>query len=256
MKIGQAIAGAVLACAIAWPNLAAAQGSYGGRYGDRYGNRTTNYGESASTEQFVQEAAQGGMAEVSLSMLASRRASDQDVRNFAQQMVQDHSQANRQLRRLAMRKGLSLPNPPHQMTMNRLRARNGTAFDRTYMREMVQDHDATVALFRDYARNGDDPEVRAWATATLPTLRHHWRMANRTAENGEPHRRLDRGRVALRQRAPLLEELRAASERTSFGRGLVRGESLQQLRQAVHAGFDRRLRDSAHREPKPAVLAR
>ena len=132
----------------------------------------------------IRPIAQGGMAEVSLSLLASRRASDQDVRDFAQQMVQDHSQANRQLRRLAMRKGLSLPSgmdPPHQLAMNRLRRRNGTVFDRTYMREMVQDHDATLALFRDYARNGDDPELRAWATATLPTLRHHWRMANRTA---------------------------------------------------------------------------
>mgnify|MGYP003694250799 CR=1 FL=1 len=95
-------------------------------------------------------------------------------------MVQDHSQANRRLNRLAWQKGLSLPTDmdfSHRIALGNLRHRRGESFDRAYMRQMVDDHQSTLAMFRTYARNGADPDLRAWAQQTLPALEHHRSMA-------------------------------------------------------------------------------
>ena len=135
--------------------------------------------------EFARMAAQGGMAEVQMSRMAADRASDPEVRDFAQRMVDDHSRANDQLERIARERGWMLPQRPdaeHRAMMQRLRQRSGTAFDRAYMRAMVADHDATVMHFRRYARNGDDRRLRAWAQRTLPTLVEHRHMARQTRE--------------------------------------------------------------------------
>ena len=193
MRLARAVLGVALVGCVVCANSASAQDygrsgrDYGGESGRDYGrgyDRDRDYGGSVSTAEFVQQAAQGGMAEVSLGILARRRASDQDVRDFADQMVQDHLQANRELDRLAARKGFSVPNRldmQHRMTLARLRRWTGDTFDRQYMREMVRDHMRTVALFREYARDGGDPDLRAWANRTLPTLLEHRRMADETA---------------------------------------------------------------------------
>ena len=133
--------------------------------------------------EFARQAARGGMAEVQLSRLASDRASDPEVREFAQRMVNDHSRANDQLERIARNRGWMLPQRPdaeHRAMLRRLRQRSGRDFDRAYMRAMVADHDATVMHFRRYARNGGDRRLRTWAQRTLPTLVEHRHMARQT----------------------------------------------------------------------------
>jgi len=186
MKIARIIMGAAVMCAIVTAASVGAQDRYGrdhyNRWSDRYNDNT--YG-SVSTDEFVQRAAQGGMAEVAMSNLARGRASDPDVRDFASQMVQDHSQANRQLHQIAWRKGVSVPNDmdfSHRIALRNMRNRRGDSFDRAYMRQMVEDHQNTLAMFRAYARNGDDPDLRAYAQQTLPALEHHRAMARETQD--------------------------------------------------------------------------
>ena len=176
MKIGRIILGATLIGVSAWAMTAAAQ-DQNGRYG-------YNGGTSVSTSEFLEQAALGSMTEVRLGMIARYRASDPAVRDFADQMVQDHAQANQELRDLAQDKGWPLPgtlDAEHRMTIRQLRMRDGDVFDRMYMREMVRDHRSTVALFREYARDGDDPDLRAWARHMLPTLYRHHELAMQTA---------------------------------------------------------------------------
>jgi putative membrane protein len=134
--------------------------------------------------QFVMEAARGGMAEVKLGELATKKAASDDVKQFGQHMVQDHSKANAELKQLADKKGWTLPadvGPKHKAVMDRLSGLSGSAFDRAYMTEMVRDHEKTVALFERETKNGKDEDLRSWAEKTLPTLRHHLTMARETA---------------------------------------------------------------------------
>src|SRR5262245_11738988 len=182
MKFARIIMVAAVVCAIVSATSASAQDRYGR---DRYNRYNDNYYGSISTDAFVERAAQGSMAEVAMSNVARSRAWDQDVRDFANRMVRDHSQANRQLHRLAWQKGLSVPTDmdfQHRIALRNLRNRRGESFDRAYMRQMVDDHQSTLAMFRTYARNGDDPDLRAWAQQTLPALEHHHTMARETAD--------------------------------------------------------------------------
>jgi putative membrane protein len=61
-----------------------------------------------------------------------------------------------------------------------LAATKNVKFDERYARHFgVRAHQDTIKLFQDAAREAKDPEVKAWATKTLPGLRHHLEMAQR-----------------------------------------------------------------------------
>jgi putative membrane protein len=130
--------------------------------------------------EFVLDAAKGGMAEVELGKLAADRAQNDEVKKFAQRMVDDHTKANDQLKQIAESKGIKLPSevePKEKMLMQRLEKLNGTAFDRAYMNAMVNDHVKDVNEFKREANSGRDSQVKSFASSTLPTLEEHLQHA-------------------------------------------------------------------------------
>jgi len=135
---------------------------------------------SAGDRKFLNEAADGGMAEVELGKLAMQKASDENVKKFGQRMVDDHSKANDELRELAKRKGVDLPQTPSAKNQNlkqRLAKLNGPSFDKAYMTDMVTDHREDVAAFQKESNVARDPLVKSFATQTLPTLKEHLKTA-------------------------------------------------------------------------------
>jgi putative membrane protein len=130
--------------------------------------------------EFVLDAAQGGMAEVELGKLAAERAKNDEVKKFAQRMVDDHTKAGEQLKSIADSKGIKLPTEMEakdRALMNRLQKLNGAAFDRAYMQAMVSDHVKDVSEFKKEANAGRDPQVKSFASTTLPTLEEHLQHA-------------------------------------------------------------------------------
>ena len=135
--------------------------------------------KAGADHHFVTEAATGGMAEVELGKLATEKASNADVKKFGQRMVDDHGKANDELKSLAQSKQITLPaavDAKHKATVDRLSKLSGAAFDRAYVQEMLKDHQKDVAAFRTESKSGKDPEVKAWAGKTLPTLEEHLKM--------------------------------------------------------------------------------
>ena len=132
---------------------------------------------------FATKAAIGGMAEVKLAELAKDKASSADVKAFAQRMHDDHSKANDELKQIASHKGITLPtdlDAKHQAMYDRLSKLSGADFDRAYMRDMVADHKEDVSEFKKEAERGTDPELKAFAAKTLPTLQEHLQLAQST----------------------------------------------------------------------------
>jgi len=130
--------------------------------------------------EFVLDAAKGGVAEVELGKLAAQHAQNEEVKKFAQRMVDDHSKANDQLKSIAEAKGIKLPSEvdaKDQATMRRLEKLNGKAFDRAYMQMMVGDHVKDVNEFKKESNSGRDPQVKSFASGTLPTLEEHLQQA-------------------------------------------------------------------------------
>jgi len=135
---------------------------------------------SATDRTFAQKAAAGGLAEVSLGQLAQQNASSQQVKDFGQRMVTDHSQANEELQQIAQTENLTLPTAPDskdQALQKRLSGLNGTAFDAAYTQDMVRDHQQDIAEFKREAQSGQDPALKAFAQKTLPVLQQHLQMA-------------------------------------------------------------------------------
>lgn len=130
--------------------------------------------------QFMRASAHGGQAEVTFSTLALQRAQSPEVRQFAQRMVDDHSKANQQLMDLAKTKDVKLSGTltkDAKQVENRLSGLSGVAFDREYMKDMVNDHEKTAAKFQQEAKNGKDPEVQQFAAQTLPIIEDHLKQA-------------------------------------------------------------------------------
>jgi putative membrane protein len=137
-------------------------------------------------KKFIREAAEGGLAEVELGKLATEKASNPEVKNFAQRMVQDHSKANEELKEVASKEGVTLPdhlNAKDKALKERLSKLNGPAFDRAYMENMVKDHKKDVAEFNRESTNGKDNDVKQFAGKTLPTLKEHLKQAESIEPN-------------------------------------------------------------------------
>ncbi|HEY2465872.1 MAG TPA: DUF4142 domain-containing protein [Steroidobacteraceae bacterium] len=126
--------------------------------------------------KFYRDAAEGGMAEVAMGNLAQQKAQSPSVKDFGAQMVKDHSTANEKLKSLAQSKNITLPANPSVTEMevkSKLQVLSGEAFDKSYIKGMIKDHEEDIAEFKKEATSGQDPDARAFASATLPTLEAH-----------------------------------------------------------------------------------
>jgi putative membrane protein len=170
-------------------STSSAGGAAGSTTGAQSGTSTRGAASSASATNaadhaFVTEAARGGLAEVELGQLASEKASSDQVKQFGQRMVRDHTKANNELKSLAQSKNITLPtdlDAKSKATRDRLSNLSGAAFDRAYMQDMLTDHRKDVSDFRKESQSGKDAEVKAWAARTLPTLEEHLKLAEDTS---------------------------------------------------------------------------
>jgi putative membrane protein len=125
---------------------------------------------------FVKKAAKGNLAEVELGRLAVQKAASPEVRNFGERMIRDHSKANHELSVLAASKGVNLPKSislGEDVSVAHLKVLSGKSFDEAYIKMMVDDHKEDIAAFQKAADGSQDPDVKRFATKTLPTLQSH-----------------------------------------------------------------------------------
>jgi putative membrane protein len=131
---------------------------------------------SETDRHFIMEAARGGDHEVELGDMARQKGQSAAVKQFGARMVQDHGKAGQEVRQLARSKGVRLTDTGtahKEPSVDRLAKVSPAEFDREYVNAMVQDHEKDVAEFRRMSQTATDPDVRAWAAKTLPTLEDH-----------------------------------------------------------------------------------
>ena len=158
-------------------NSSATQGNANDHAGTNHGSKMMD-----ADHKFALEAALGGMMEVELGRVAAEKGASDEVRQFGQRMVNDHSKANDELKQIAEGKGMMLPTAPdakHQAEMQKLFALSGEKFDKEYVKMMVKDHKKDVAAFEKEAGGGADADIKAFAARVLPTLREHLQMIQR-----------------------------------------------------------------------------
>lgn len=156
--------------------------------------------QTLPAESFVKSVAVSDMFEIESSKLAQQKARDSKLKSFAQQMVQDHGKTSSELKQVVSKAkltGIRLPkqlDEKHAQMMQELKGASGPEFDQTYHRMQVQAHQDAVSLFENYARNGDNNDLKAWASKTVPALKSHlskvqdWKPAALTGQGGRDRR--------------------------------------------------------------------
>lgn len=126
---------------------------------------------------FLAQAAEGGLFEVEAGRLASEKGRHAGVKSLGATLSSDHTDAAQRLRDLAAAKGVTLPttvSAAQRETLQKLGQASGADFDRLFLAQVgIEAHQRDIAAFERAARESKDADVKAFATATLPTLRHH-----------------------------------------------------------------------------------
>jgi putative membrane protein len=132
--------------------------------------------------KFIRNATEGGQMEVELGKVAAEKATNADVKQFGQHMVDDHSKANQELAALCQTKGVDLTDDKPKMdkkvqkAVDKLSKKEGADFDKQYVDDMVKDHETDVKEFQKAAEELKDQDLKTWAAKTLPTLQSHLDM--------------------------------------------------------------------------------
>lgn len=135
---------------------------------------------SKMTRSFIEEASAAGMFEVDSSKIALEKSSNDKVKEFAQQMVDDHTKAGDALKAAVsedQKNYLSTKSTEKQVKeIEKLNKEDAKGFDKEYVKAQVKAHDEAVKLFTKYSEKGDDAELKEFAKNTLPTLQQHKTM--------------------------------------------------------------------------------
>ena len=148
--------------------------------GEKTGVNST-LGVSPTTVDFVKEAATSDMFEIQSSQIAQERGNASE-KSFAATMIKDHQKTSEDLKSMISSGDLRAELPTaldssHQSKIDKLKSLKGADFSSRYDSDQLGGHKDAVSLFERYAKGGDNPKLKDWADKTLPTLRHHLKMA-------------------------------------------------------------------------------
>jgi len=196
MTIKTSLLGAALCLGAALPALAQNGGTMapapmsGGAMTGRAMTSDPMMAMSAQDKLFMTRAAEGNLAEITFGQLALDKGRTEGVKQVAQTIITGHRQAQNELMGLMLRMGMTMPpkvraTPPmlgamppmlgatHMAVQNALSKQKGDGFDKMYMAGQVEDHENTIALFQTEVANGQDPDLKAYATKYLPDIVGH-----------------------------------------------------------------------------------
>lgn len=142
--------------------------------------------------RFVTKAADHGHSELQLAQLAAQRATNPEVKTFAQKLVTAHTKVNTELKTLAGQKSLTLDAETDQdRTYKRLSKKSGAEFDQEFVEHMVDEHERDVKMFEKASDDAKDTDVRSFASKHVGHLREHLQQAQSLRQSVMPTGRMD-----------------------------------------------------------------
>ena len=141
---------------------------------------------SPMDKMFVTKAMQGSMAEVQLGQLTLQKSNNEQVKQFAQRMIDDHTKLNEQMKPVAQQLGVAVPDQVSKndrKTMAKLQSLSGSAYDQAYIKDMVKDHKQDLTEFQMEASSGQDQTVKDAATQGSKVIAQHLQMAQQMAKD-------------------------------------------------------------------------
>jgi len=136
----------------------------------------------ATTAQgFAQRVAMSDQFEIQSSQLALQRPVSPELRSFAHMMIADHGATSAKLEDIAAKDSIALPGgltTDQQSMLDKLRSASDTTFSAMYIDDQVKGHEAALKLLKSYAVNGDNADLKQFATETAPKVQQHLTKAD------------------------------------------------------------------------------
>lgn len=135
---------------------------------------------STGDNEFLGQAMKDSLAEVELCELALQKTANDEIKAFAQRMIDEHSQMGSTIEQLAGKKNVGLPkdiSSEDQSVIDNLSKLSGQEFDKRFMDQNVKDHEKDIKVFKYYAQQAEDADIKALADKGAQTLRKHLDMA-------------------------------------------------------------------------------
>jgi predicted outer membrane protein len=158
-----------------------AQGASGMGGSEQAGAAAATSKLNKTDEKILKNVAQANMAEIEAGKLAVSKTQNDNVKSFAQQMIDDHTKALNDVQQLAQSKGVTLPTEPdakHKAMGAKLSALSGEAFDKAYMSGAgVSDHKKVHSMLKSDEKRAKDPDVKALVAKMTPVVEQHLKSA-------------------------------------------------------------------------------
>jgi putative membrane protein len=138
-----------------------------------------------SDTHFVDHAYTAGQNEIIMNRMALERSRNEDVRKFAEKMLEDHGKNNQELTLVVSELRIAVPDrplPDQQKDLQHISSNEVKDFDKEFMDHMVTDHEKAVKLFEQASKELKNEKLKEFATKTLPTLKEHLKMAKETRD--------------------------------------------------------------------------
>lgn len=131
-----------------------------------------------SAMEFARMAAASDAYEIQSSQVLLQTTQNDELRRFANMMIEHHTTTTATLARQAQAAGMAPPPPQLDARkaemVRQLQAATGTQRDMLYVQQQVMAHDEALRLHTSYAKNGDTPELKVAATAAVPFVSQHY----------------------------------------------------------------------------------
>ena len=142
-------------------------------------------GSAAQDKTFVMKSAEGSMAEIQMSQLALKKSNNDEVKQYAQKMIDDHTKLISDMKPFADQMGVKPPtklNAKHQEEVTRLKSMSGDKFDKEYITAMVGDHHKDLGEFQSEAKTTQNADLKSTVTQGEQVIRQHTEMIDQMAQ--------------------------------------------------------------------------
>lgn len=147
------------------------------------GAASTKMAVNRPDQQAIIDMAMANMTEVELGKAAQAKSANAEVKQFAQQMIDDHGKALADVQQLAQGKGVTLPaslDSMHNAELSKMQGMSGAAFDQAYLAKAgVADHKKVHTQLLLIQKRAKDPDVKALAAKMLPVVEQHLNAAKK-----------------------------------------------------------------------------
>lgn len=136
--------------------------------------------------EFLKKASQGNVDEIDLAQQALKKSNNQQIKDFAQKIIDDHTALAQKMQPFASEAGIDVPKHPDASTEAeklKLDVMSGDSYDKSYVKEMVEDHHKDLMEFRQEVATTGYPAFKTAVEDGEKVIREHLVMANKLAKS-------------------------------------------------------------------------